>query len=88
MHFEGFVYIKLIRWGARATGTNFDWCLTPGIHKTKSHFCHTYVSPHGVQEPGKLGDKKCQLLFPPYIHVLLRHLLTTSGFETLSGLPV
>jgi hypothetical protein len=54
---SGFAYIYILRWGARATGTNIDWCPTPGI-KQKATSGMSLFSPHGVQESGKLGDKK------------------------------
>jgi hypothetical protein len=31
MHSQDLSEIEILRWGARATGTNIDWCSTPGI---------------------------------------------------------
>jgi hypothetical protein len=45
MHSQDLSKIDILRWGARATGINIDWCLTPGI-------------PHGVHDPGKFGRQK------------------------------
>jgi hypothetical protein len=31
MHSQDLYKIDILRWGARATGANIDWRLTPGI---------------------------------------------------------
>jgi hypothetical protein len=56
VHSQDLSKIDFLKWGARATGTNFDWCSTPGIKQKATSATSLY--PHGVHEQRKLGNKK------------------------------
>jgi hypothetical protein len=40
MYSQDWSQIVILSWGARATGINLDWCLTPGIKQNKKQ--HLY----------------------------------------------
>jgi hypothetical protein len=48
MYSQGWSQIAILSWGARATGINLDWCLTPGI-KQKATSVRLCIRPWGTR---------------------------------------
>jgi hypothetical protein len=49
--------IAILSWGARATGMNLDWCLTPDIKQKATSVCLCIPLMYG-KEPERKGGKK------------------------------
>jgi hypothetical protein len=81
MHSQDLTKVDILRWGGRATGSNIDWCLTPGI-KQKATSAMSLYPPVGYKSRDSWATKK----EPIYLKIKFDFYLSIQTMKSMESL--